>query len=136
MHNFGLDKGTLYTDDADEEYLGLDETYRDIVNEIEMEEDEDLQEQLNFLSSDKSVSFKQWQDQEFLKDQEALNNLLKNKVTRRAYARQNHVEEESLNNEHSFTTLPNSVFYMMDTDENQDTRSNIQKEFDSIIDLR
>ena len=136
MQNFGLDKGTLYTDDADEEYLGLDETYRDIVNEIEMEEDEDLQEQLNFLSSDKSVSFKQWQDQEFLKDQEALNNLLKNKVTRRAYARQNHVEEESLNNEHSFTTLPNSVFYMMDTDENQDTRSNIQKEFDSIIDLR
>lgn len=136
MQNFGLDKGTLYTDDADEEYLGLDETYRDIVNEIEMEEDEDLQEQLNFLSSDKSVSFKQWQDQEFLKDQEALNNLLKNKVARRAYARQNHVEEESLNNEHSFTTLPNSVFYMMDTDENQDTRSNLQKEFDSIIDLR
>ena len=136
MQNFGLDKGTLYTDDADEEYLGLDETYRDIVNEIEMEEDEDLQEQLNFLSSDKSVSFKQWQDQEFLKDQEALNNLLKNKVTRRAYARQNHVEEESLNNEHSFTTLPNTVFYMMDTDENQDTRSNLQKEFDSIIDLR
>ena len=136
MQNFGLDKGTLYTDDADEEYLGLDETYRDIVNEIEMEEDEDLQEQLNFLSSDKSVSFKQWQDQEFLKDQEALNNLLKNKVTRRAYARQNHVEEESLNNEHSFTTLPNSVFYIMDTDENQDTRSNLQKEFDSIIDLR
>lgn len=35
MQNFGLDKGTLYTDDADEEYLGLDETYRDIVNEIE-----------------------------------------------------------------------------------------------------
>lgn len=136
MQNFGLDKGTLYTDDADEEYLGLDETYRDIVNEIEMEEDEDLQEQLNLLSSDKSVSFKQWQDQEFLKDQEALNNLLKNKVTRRAYARQNHVEEESLNNEHSFTTLPNTVFYMMDTDENQDTRSNLQKEFDSIIDLR
>lgn len=136
MQNFGLDKGTLYTDDADEEYLGLDETYRDIVNEIEMEEDEDLQEQLNFLSSDKSVSFKQWQDQEFLKDQEALNNLLKNKVARRAYARQNHVEEESLNNEHSFTTLPNTVFYMMDTDENQDTRSNLQKEFDSIIDLR
>lgn len=136
MQNFGLDKGTLYTDDADEEYLGLDETYRDIVNEIEMEEDEDLQQQLNFLSSDKSVSFKQWQDQEFLKDQEALNNLLKNKVARRAYARQNHVEEESLNNEHSFTTLPNSVFYMMDTDENQDTRSNLQKEFDSIIDLR
>lgn len=136
MQNFGLDKGTLYTDDADEEYLGLDETYRDIVNEIEMEEDEDLQEQLNFLSSDKSVSFKQWQDQEFLKDQEALNNLLKNKVARRAYARQNHVEEESLNNEHSFTTLPNTVFYMIDTDENQDTRSNLQKEFDSIIDLR
>lgn len=136
MQNFGLDKGTLYTDDADEEYLGLDETYRDIVNEIEMEENEDLQEQLNFLSSDKSVSFKQWQDQEFLKDQEALNNLLKNKVTRKAYARQNHIEEESLNNEHSFTTLPNSVFYMMDTDENQDTRSNLQKEFDSIIDLR
>ena len=82
------------------------------------------------------ATFKQWQDQEFLKDQEALNNLLKNKVTRRAYARQNHVEEESLNNEHSFTTLPNAVFYMMDTDENQDTRSNLQKEFDSIIDLR
>ena len=41
MQNFGLDKGTLYTDDADEEYLGLDETYRDIVNEIEMEEDEE-----------------------------------------------------------------------------------------------
>lgn len=136
MQNFGLDKGTLYTDDADEEYLGLDETYRDIVNEIEMEEDEDLQEQLNFLSSDKSVSFKQWQDQEFLKDQEALNNLLKNKVTRRAYARQNHVEEESLNNEHSFTTLPNTVFYTIDFDENQDNRSNLQKEFDSIIDLR
>ena len=136
MQNFGLDKGTLYTDDADEEYLGLDETYRDIVNEIEMEDDEELQEQLNFLSSDKSVSFKQWQDQEFLKDQEALNNLLKNKVARRAYARQNHVEEESLNNEHSFTTLPNTVFYMTDTDENQDTRSSLQKEFDSIINLR
>lgn len=136
MQNFGLDKGTLYTDATDEEYFGLEETYRDIVEDIEMEDDEDLKEQLNFLSSDKSISFKEWQDQEFLKDQEVLNNLLRNKVARKAYARQNHMDEESLNNEHAFTTLPNSAFYVMDLNEDQDNRSDLQKEFDSIIDLR
>lgn len=136
MQNFGLDKGTLYTDATDEEYFGLEETYRDIVEDIEMEDDEDLKEQLNFLSSDKSISFKEWQDQEFLKDQEVLNNLLRNKVARKAYARQNHMDEESLNNDHAFTTLPNTAFYMMDLNGDQDTRSDLQKEFDSIIDLR
>lgn len=135
MQNFGLDKGTLYTDATDEEYFGLEETYRDIVQDIEIEDNEELQQQLNFLSSDKSMSYKDWQDQEFHKDQEALNNLLRNKVARKAYARKNHMDEESLDMEHNFTTLPNTVFYM-DADENVDNRSALQKEFDSIIDLR
>lgn len=136
MQNFGLDKGTIYTDATDEEYFGLEETYRNIVEDIEIEDDEELKDQLNFLSSDKSISFKEWQDQEFLKDKEVLNNLLRNKVTRKAYARQNHMDEESLNNEHAFTTLPNSAFYVMDLNEDQDNRSDLQKEFDNIIDLR
>lgn len=135
MENFGLDKGVLYTDSNDESYLGLEETYRNIVEEIDVEENEELQTELDYLLNNKSISYKQWQEQEFLKDQMALKELLKNKRMREAWARQNHEDLDTLNEEHTWTTLPNEIFIIDDFNDT-DNRSDLQKAFENITDLR
>lgn len=136
MENFGLDKGTIYTDSNDETYLGLEETYKDIVEELDVEEDEELSGALDYIRNSSTVSYKDWQDQEFMKDQEALQQLLRDKRARQAWAKKNHTDLESLNQEHTWTTLPNEIFVIDDFDENIDRRSELQKAFDSITDLR
>lgn len=135
MENFGLDKCVLYTDSNDESYLGLEETYRNIVEEIGVEENEELQTELDYLLNNKSISYKQWQEQEFLKDQMALKELLKNKRMREAWARQNHEDLDTLNEEHTWTTLPNEIFIIDDFNDT-DNRSDLQKAFENITDLR
>lgn len=135
MENFGLDKCVLYTDSNDESYLGLEETYRNIVEEIDVEENEELQTELDYLLNNKSISYKQWQEQEFLKDQMALKELLKNKRMREAWARQNHEDLDTLNEEHTWTTLPNEIFIIDDFNDT-DNRSDLQKAFENITDLR
>ena len=136
MENFGLDKGTIYTDSNDETYLGLEETYKDIVEELDVEEDEELSGALDYIRNSSTVSYKDWQDQEFMKDQEALQQLLRDKRARQAWAKKNHTDLESLNQEHTWTTLPNEIFVIDDFDENIDRRSELQKAFDNITDLR
>ncbi|MDD3121920.1 MAG: hypothetical protein PHC62_00225 [Candidatus Izemoplasmatales bacterium] len=136
MENFGLDKTVLHTDNEDEVMLGLEETYQDIVNSIEMDEETDLSQQIEYLNSDSSVSYKEWEEQQFNEDQKALEVLLRNKRYRQAYARMNHMDPDSIEQEHAWTNLPDKIFYEMNDDESEDQRSDLQKEFDNIIDLR
>lgn len=136
MENFGLDKGTLYTDNNDETYLGLEETYKDIVEELEVEEDSDLNLELEYLKNASSISFKEWQEREMVQDQAALQQMLRNKRAREAWAKKNHMDLDSINQDHTWTTLPNEIFIIDDFDGNMDNRSELQRAFDNITDLR
>lgn len=136
MENFGLDKGTLYTDNNDETYLGLEETYKDIVEELEVEEDSDLNLELEYLKNASSISFKEWQEREMAQDQAALQQMLRNKRAREAWAKKNHMDLDSINQDHTWTTLPNEIFIIDDFDGNMDNRSELQRAFDNITDLR
>ena len=136
MENFGLDKGTLYTDNNDETYLGLEETYKDIVEELEVEEDSDLNLELEYLKNASSISFKEWQEREMAQDQVALQQMLRNKRAREAWAKKNHMDLDSINQDHTWTTLPNEIFIIDDFDGNMDNRSELQRAFDNITDLR
>lgn len=136
MENFGLDKGTLYTDNNDETYLGLEETYKDIVEELEVEEDSDLNLELEYLKNASSISFKEWQEREMAQDQAALQQMLRDKRAREAWAKKNHMDLDSINQDHTWTTLPNEIFIIDDFDGNMDNRSELQRAFDNITDLR
>ena len=136
MENFGLDKGTLYTDNNDETYLGLEETYKDIVEELEVEEDSDLNLELGYLKNASSISFKEWQEREMAQDQAALQQMLRDKRAREAWAKKNHMDLDSINQDHTWTTLPNEIFIIDDFDGNMDNRSELQRAFDNITDLR
>ena len=136
MENFGLDKGTLYTDNNDETYLGLEETYKDIVEELEVEEDSDLNLELEYLKNASSISFKEWQEREMVQDQAALQQMLRDKRAREAWAKKNHMDLDSINQDHTWTTLPNEIFIIDDFGGNMDNRSELQRAFDNITDLR
>ena len=136
MENFGLDKGTLYTDNNDETYLGLEETYKDIVEELEVEEDSDLNLELEYLKNASSISFKEWQEREMAQDQAALQQMLRDKRAREAWAKKNHMDLDSINQDHTWTTLPNEIFIIDDFGGNMDNRSELQRAFDNITDLR
>ena len=134
MENFNLDKGTLTTDSAEEEVLGLDEAYDDIVYGIEQDEDSAVKQQIDYLNSAKAVSYNQWQQSQFISDQEALKDLLKDKRAREAYAKKYNTDPDALIDDYSMTELPPSVFMFMN--DGSKTVSDLQREFDSITDLR
>ena len=134
MENFNLDKGTLTTDSAEEEVLGLDEAYDVIVYGIEQDEDSAVKQQIDYLNSAKAVSYNQWQQSQFISDQEALKDLLKDKRAREAYAKKYNTDPDALIDDYSMTELPPSVFMFMN--DGSKTVSDLQREFDSITDLR
>ena len=134
MEHFGLEKDVLYTDSNGETELGIDEAYEDIIKDLESDNNEELQEQIAFLNSSKSMSYRQWEEQQFNQDQKALNDLLRDKRYRKVYAEKNHMDLESLNDSSNWTELPATVFMIGEIGE--DNRNALQREFDSIVDLR
>lgn len=135
MENFHLDKGTLTTDSAEEEILGIEESYEDIVADLDNTDVEsDVGKQLAYLNSAKSISYKQWKELQFMQDQEALKELLHDKRSREAYARKFNTDPDALIDDYNTTNIPMSVFTFMH--DNDKTASDLQREFDSITDLR
>ena len=110
MERYGLQKGTLYTDDEGiDETFGIEEDYVDITEEMNTES-EMVDEQLKYLKSDKTILYGQWEEQQRAQDEMALRQLLSTKIGRRAYARKYSMSEDDLNQANEMVTIPDSVF--------------------------
>ena len=119
MERWGIEKSTIKTDqDAEEAIVNLEEDYKNIVVDLERpDEDEDeaeIQKQLDYLASDKTMGFEQWMQSQAQQDRESLNRLLNTKLGKMAYMEKYHKDEDYMAQQGLYT-IPNSVFMNDDT---------------------
>lgn len=113
---YGIQKSTIKTDqDLDEAVVTIDEKYADIIEEIENLDNEEIQEQLEILKSDKTKLYEEWLREEFIKDEAAMQKIINTKIGREAYIRQFHVHPDDINE--GIVKLPVSAFDMSNMDE-------------------
>lgn len=111
MDNFGIRKSVIKTDqDLEEAVVTIDEKYADIIEELDIIEDENVKEQLDFLKSDKTMTYEQWMQSEFKKDQESMRRLLSTKLGQKAFQDSCYGEMEELESTYGSYTIPSSVF--------------------------
>lgn len=134
MERYGLEKSTLYTDEDMTVEDGLSESYIDITDDMGMIDNPIIEENKKFFKDKSgSVSYEDWQQTQFNEDQKAIDELMKNPISRAAWLQNNHEEDDGYGQ--GMVDLPNSVF-MVNLNDNTDNRSDLQKEFDNIINLR
>ena len=140
MEHFGLDKGTITTDDDETIEEGLNEEYTDITRDIDIVDDPELKESLEFLKEgSKSVSYNDFIRKQFEDEQKLLNRMIHtDPIAKKAYCEKNHLDPNEIGGDHMIVDLPQSVFmgtFNSDFDR-IDTRSELQKQFDNITNLR
>ena len=132
MENFGLEIRQIRTDNEEEVEGRLEEHHTDMVDSINLSNDDSIvKEQLDYITSNSSMSFKEWQEMQQKEDLDALRKVLQTPGGREAYAKMNHEEIDDLDGFTTMTTLPNSLFY----DEEKKVNK-LQQQFDSIKNLR
>lgn len=130
MENFGMDKRMIHTDadeDVEVDPLGEDYSYTDIVSEMEVDT-EQVKQQMQYIKSDKSMLYEQFLESERAKDKEALDNLLRTKLGRQAYAEKYHIDESDLNTSALFK-IPDEEFNLYSEPAK---KSEMQRQFDSM----
>lgn len=117
MENWKITKKSIKTDqDIEEAIVQLEEKYKDIPIEMDriITEPEDdpaqVNAQLEFLESDKTISYKQFEINQYNKDREALKELLRNPLARKAYAEKYSINESDLVDDLGDTEIPVDVF--------------------------
>lgn len=109
VENWGLQKTTIKCEDS------IDEPMYSAANEERLpditEEDDDIvAPQMEYINSDKSITYDQWEKMEYQKDHELLEQLLKSdKLARMAYCKKYNVDEPE-NVGQGMYTIPASVF--------------------------
>lgn len=112
MERYGIQKSGIKTDqDLEEAVLGIEEKYNDIVDKLDPCLDNDIiQEQLEFIQSDKSVLYEQFLQTQLAKDKEYRDLLLAtNPHYRKAYMEKFHMSAEDMPSNGTFD-IPNQVF--------------------------
>lgn len=113
---WGIQKSSIKTDkDLDEAIIDLEDKYKDIPVALErftedIDDPSQLNEQLAFLESDKSISYNEFVQREYENDQKALNNLLQTKLGRVAYANKYNADINELNGNNALYTIPDEIF--------------------------
>ena len=134
MERYGLEKGTLYTDEDVTVEDGIYESYTDITGDMNMVDDPITAENKEFFDSKAgSISYEDWQQSQFNEDQKAIDSLMRNPATRSVWLKNNHEEDDGYAS--AMVELPITLF-MNTTTGNIDTRSDLQREFDNITDIR
>ena len=109
VENWGLQKTTIKCEDS------IDEPMYSAANEERLpditEEDDDIvAPQMEYINSDNSITYDQWEKMEYQKDHELLEQLLKSdKLARMAYCKKYNVDEPE-NVGQGMYTIPASVF--------------------------
>ena len=125
MENWGITKRVLRTDaDLEEAIVDIHEDSKDLVEELDFVDDEEINKQLETLKgSIGNTSYEQWLVNEQKKDEECMNRLMQSKVVQRTMQERYHMPENEANR--TTTTIPNEVFNHFNDDElemaNKDT---------------
>jgi hypothetical protein len=135
MERYGLEKGTIDTDDDSTVEFGVGEDLENIVAEIDLDDNEVYSETKAFFNqSVNSKSFSQWEDEQRLDNERADEMLRNDPRTRDAWYKHNHLDPDGLGSS-TLATIPNSVFdEFYDIDDAP--KSDLQRQFDNITDLR
>ena len=132
MERYGLQKGTLSSDDDITIEAGIEEQLEDISADMSVDTSEIATETKAFFDSNKSISYDQWRESQQKADLAADEMLRNNPRTREAWYIYNHLNPEDVGS--GVVTLPNSIF---DSYYEQDIKIDpLQAQFDSITDLR
>ena len=132
MESFGLDKRMIHTDaeeDVEVDPLGENDEYEDMVSAIETESEGTVESQLNYLNSNKAIMYDEFLESEKAKDQKALNDILRTKVGREAYAEKYHIDVNDLD-VGAMYQIPDAVFNDMYGGTQQ--ISELQRQFDAM----
>lgn len=132
MERFGLQKGTITTDEDDTVELGIGEEYTNISQDMQVDTSDIVMEQHQFFKDSKSVSYNEWLDQQRKDNEKADEELRNNPRTREAWYRHNHLVDDGQGS--GIYTIPNDVFNSWYIEEVE--KSKLQQEFDSITDIR
>ena len=132
MERYGLQKGTIQTDEDVTTEMGLEESMKDISSDMKMEDDSILQETNSFFKKSKTYSYEDWIDKQN-EDNRKADEMIKNDPrTRNAWFAHNHLVDDGAGS--GIYVIPNEVFDSYYTEDKP--KSKLQKEFDSITDLR
>lgn len=92
---YGLQKVTIRTDDDMDDRIDIDNDWTDITEAIN-DDNEIVQEQMEFINHNVSMSYNDWKEQERIKDQQAINHLLHTKQGQEAYIAKYHIDPDDL----------------------------------------
>lgn len=132
MERYGLQKGTIHTDEDETVEEGLGENYEDISSDMIIEDDTISQSNKVFFNQSKSYSYVQWMDKQNEDNRKADQMIKDNPRTRKTWFVYNHLEDDGQGV--GIYTIPNDVFDSYY--ENEKPKSKLQREFDKITDLR
>lgn len=134
MERYGLEKYTLYTDDDVTVEDGFGEHYIDISRDIEIDDDSIFSSNKEFFkTASASMSYSEWELKQEEENRLADEQLMKDPRTRTIWYLYNHEEDDGYGG--GMVELPISTF-IIDLNDNKDKRSDLQKEFDNITNLR
>jgi hypothetical protein len=109
MENWGIRKDPLRTDaDLEEAVLTIEEQYKPILEEVQMELNEEVNEQINSVMSSKAMLYADWLKQQYEENERAMQAICQTPIGREAYARQYSKSQEGL--DQGLVTIPDDVF--------------------------
>lgn len=134
---FGIDIREIRTDEDLDEILEVGDSgdYADMTSEINQSYDQhsEVEKQLVYLNQNRSISYEEWLQSQYNKDQECLNMLAQNPLGREAIANAYHRDMTDMQASTTFT-IPNSYFDMV---EKEPTETELlSKQFQNIQDYR
>ena len=132
MERYGLQKGTILSDEDETTETGLEESMMDISSDMSIEDDGIIKDTSEFLKQSKTYAYEEWVDKQNEDNRKADEMLRNDPRSRKAWFEHNHLADD--NSGVGIYTIPNEIFDSFYVDEKP--KSRLQKEFDSIQDLR
>lgn len=99
MERWGIQKSSIKTDqDLEEAVVQIEDKYENITTDLELTETQSdiINEQLEYLQSNNTLSYEQWMQQEYARDDEALQRLLQTRIGQQAYIKKYNVDPDDI----------------------------------------
>ena len=125
MNNWGISKRVLRTDaDLEEAVYDIEEDQKDLVQDIELSDDEEINEQLNIMENAPGKKlYEEWMQEEFAKDQACMDRLLQDKAVQKSLAERYHMIVPKASQ--TTRTIPTEVFLNFNKDEEYEMMKDI-----------
>lgn len=143
-NDFGITRHMIKTDaEVDEELYEVNNTDTELISDkLEIIENPEVGEQLKVLDSTPGkMSYEEWRQAEFAREQEAARKILATRDGRDAYIRAYHIDPESID-EQTVVQLPDSIFTtdfyddMNQMQQNSTGRGNLYSAFMKVMSVR